>query len=41
MTTLKQKKASRRNLVKARKKWHNMSKKARKAAMPKRKKHRK
>jgi hypothetical protein len=37
-TTAKQKAAARKNLVKARKKWKGMSHKARKAAMPSRKK---
>jgi len=40
-TTAKQKAAARKNLVKARKKWKGMSHKARKAAMPNRKKRRK
>jgi hypothetical protein len=39
-TTAKQKAAARKNLVKARKKWKGMSHKARKAAMPGRKKRR-
>ena len=37
-TTAKQKTAARKNLVKARKKWKGMSHKARKAAMPSKKK---
>ena len=37
-TTAKQKTAAKKNLVKARKKWKGMSHKARKAAMPGRKK---
>ncbi len=36
-TTAKQKTAARKNLVKARKKWKGMTHKARKAAMPNRK----
>ena len=36
MTTAKQKRAAKRNLVKARKKWKHMSHKARKKAMPNR-----
>ncbi len=36
-TTAKQRAAAKRNLVKARKKWKSMSKRARKAAMPNRK----
>ena len=36
-TTARQKSAARRNLVKARKKWKGMSHKARKAAMPNKK----
>jgi len=36
-TTAKQKAAARKNLVKARKKWKGMSHKARKAAMPSKK----
>jgi hypothetical protein len=36
-TTAKQRAAARRNLVKARRKWKGMSHKARKAAMPGRK----
>jgi hypothetical protein len=39
-TTAKQKAAARRNLVKARKKWKSMSHRARKAAMPSRKRRR-
>ncbi|MDD5012213.1 MAG: hypothetical protein PHQ66_01020 [Candidatus Nanoarchaeia archaeon] len=36
-TTAKQKTAARQNLVKARKKWKGMTSKARKAAMPNKK----
>jgi len=36
-TTAKQKTAARKNLVKARKKWKGMTHKARKAAMPNKK----
>ncbi len=39
-TTAKQKAAAKRNLVKARKKWKGMSHKARKAAMPNKKRRR-
>ena len=39
-TTAKQKAAAKRNLVKARKKWKGMSHKARKAAMPSKKRRR-
>ena len=39
-TTAKQKAAARRNLVKARKKWKGMSSRARKAAMPNKKRRR-
>jgi len=39
-TTAKQKAAARRNLVKARKKWKGMSHRARKAAMPSKKRRR-
>jgi hypothetical protein len=39
-TTAKQKAAAKKNLVKARKKWKGMSHKARKAAMPSKKRRR-
>lgn len=40
-TTAKQKAAARKNLVKARKTWKGMTHKARKAAMPNKKKRKK